>query len=157
MSDELESQNQMTQLQEPLIDRARRYWRQHLPQEFQRLKEKGELEAHLASLVDQYEAQFGRLIGQGLDPAQAIELTQETLFPQEEPDLDDEVLSEGEEPYQQPENDVAELPAEVRKMFQPNRPRVSVPANPPKAHNNRKVKARVGRKRDRVNRRQNRR
>lgn len=99
--------NQMPQLQEPLLDRARRYWRQHLPQEFNRLNEAGELDYHLAIRVSQYEAQFGRLIEQGMDPAQAEELTVEILFPQEEPDLDQQPEFE---PYHQEPDEVGKLP-----------------------------------------------
>lgn len=167
MPPEIENQNQMPQLREPLIERARRYWRQHLPQEFARLSKKGKLEAHLASLVSQYETQFGRLIGQGMDPTQAEELTRETLFPPEEPTLDDEVLHEGEEPYHQDPDDVAKVPGwpgERTRWIRADDPRLrphvvmtglttaaDLPANP-----NRKKPTRRARKSARVNRRQNR-
>ena len=88
MPEELESQNQMPQLQDPLIDRAHRYWRQHLPLEFQRLSEKGELENHLAGLVAAYEQDMAASLRGGLDPANAEELHRETLFPQEEEAVD---------------------------------------------------------------------
>lgn len=73
-----------------LVNDAKEYWKEYLPQAYKRLEEQGKLEEHLWARLDQMLEMEFDLHTQGLPPSGAREVAWPILFPPSEEELTEE-------------------------------------------------------------------